>query len=144
MNVSVSTRKQEDIIEAVPLLLKTISRQIKDAGGEGFNVSVKVEPVKGSFSCVYRFDTSEGRKAIRTKNVFLVGIVYCTERHFVQFDADENEYVLVTPKEATNKVSKRLLITPLGKSFDEMFAELKKLWPERAIWSLTKPNFLNY
>ena len=95
-----------DVINAAPLLLKPLSQQIKEAGGEGLNDSVKVEKIKNSFSCVYSFKTEMGEKSIRTLNEFSVGMIDHTENHFVKFNGDTSEYTLVTPRE-TQKSLKR-------------------------------------
>jgi hypothetical protein len=131
---------QMNIINAAPLLLKPLSQQIKEAGGEGFNDSVKVEKIENSFSCVYTFKTEMGEKSIRTLNEFSVGMIDHTENHFVKFNGDTSEYTLVTPRETQNGSKKILLIKSLGYSFDEMMKTLKEMWPNRVVWKLDNPN----
>ena len=127
------------IINAVPLLLKPLSQQIKEAGGEGYNSSVCVQAVSNSFSHLYVFETSDGKKAIKTQNVFYVGMISSAKKHFVQFNGDTEEYTLVTQQERPKNESKLLFIKSLGHSFAEMQLALEAIWPERLVWDLTNP-----
>lgn len=57
-----------NFIHANPLLLSSLDSQIRSLGGRGFNASVKCQPVQGSFSKLYTFDTAEGPKGVVSEN----------------------------------------------------------------------------
>jgi hypothetical protein len=128
------------IITAAPLMLKSLSQQIQDAGGEGFNCSVKVERIKNSFSEFYHFDTPSGPKTIKTLNRFTVGMIDDAVNHFVEFDGDTKEYSLVTPHSFKKPPYKLLKIKDIGSTFEDMFNHLKAIWPDRVVWKLTEPS----
>ncbi len=125
-----------NFIHAKPLLLSALDSQIRSLGGRGFNASVKCQPVQGSFSKLYTFDTAEGPKTLITRNECQVGYI---DGLFVMYWADQNEYVLVTVKRIPKPPYKLCLIHHLAHNFDDAVVALKAMWPNRTQWDLRNP-----
>ncbi|WP_196160897.1 hypothetical protein [Reinekea sp. G2M2-21] len=128
----------QNIFLAAPLKIKSISQQIAEAGGEGFNVDVTISPISGSHQELYTFTTPEGRKSMLTRNEFQVGMIDDAETHFVMYYGDTIQYRLVTPVDTTN--GKILKVHDLGYSFEDMQANVQELWPNRVVWKFTHPD----
>jgi len=126
-------------IEAVSTLLSPLDCQIRKAGGPGFTCDVEAQRSANSFAVKYSFNTSEGRKSLITRNEFQVGMIDTSEvTHFVMYDGDAREYFLVTPREA-GKRGRVLTLATLGKTFEEMKADVQSRWPKRIVWKFTRP-----
>ncbi|WP_196160889.1 hypothetical protein [Reinekea sp. G2M2-21] len=127
------------VIEAAPLLLKALSTQIKEAGGRGYNSDVIDVAIDRSFSVLHTFDTPEGKKTIKTRNEFQVGLIDADQNYFVIYNADRNDYRLVTVHEPAN-APKVIRDVHLGYSFEVMMQNVQARWPNRVVWRLTDPN----
>lgn len=128
-----------EIILAKPLYQTALDTQIRELGGRGYNYGVKVTPIKGSYSCIYTFDTPEGVKSIQTENVLTLGVV---DGNLVIHNGDTGEYSLVTVKKITRAPYKLSHVKALGNSLEDMYWALKLIWPNRISWQLNIPEML--
>lgn len=126
---------------AFPLILMSLDSQIRYRGGKGFNCDVIAQPIEGSFSVKYEFDTPNGRTSLTTLNQFQLGILHTEEGDVhVMFCADKEEFFKVTTKPAIRLIGQKLLfITPIAKTFDETIKVLKRWYPRHTNWNLKNP-----
>lgn len=83
-------------ILAKPFFSVPLSTQIQRAGGEGFTTSVKVTPVKNSYSEIYVFDTPNGEVGLISLNMVRVALIKTPENHEVYYFPITQEFMLVT------------------------------------------------
>lgn len=119
-------------INGQKLSLVTLDKQIKEAGGKGFNTSVRSSTPAGSFATHYIFTDEDGDEVtLMTPNEAQLGCVNDSERRFVMFNADTSEYTLETPKNVSYAPYRLLFSLPLGLTYERALANLKKMYPNR-------------
>lgn len=128
-----------EIIKAKSLMLEALDTQIKNAGGDGFNVDVTAEKIKNSFSTLYTFMTPDGPKMLETPNEYMVGTVHAEKSNYVVYFADFNSYELLTREgfddDGVNVYSHKVL----GQTMEDAKKALCKLFPNRIVWNLCDP-----
>lgn len=126
---------------ALPFLLVTLDQQIKRHGGKGFNCEVKQRPIPGSFSVEYEFETENGRVCLISPNIFKLGVIHTDEglKHICYY-ADTSEYFSVVVRSASKlEAGKLLVLTPLGKTYQDVINKLTSWYPEYQNLRLTQP-----
>lgn len=129
-------------IDADPLYIKTLSSQIRSAGGAGFNCDTEVIQMPSSYSKIYRFATLHGHRQLRTPNTFEVGSINRGDREhteIVEYCADALCYYLITFNKSGVVFKKRI-----AQSYDQMEREIERRWSNHRTKNLMRPPKLSH
>lgn len=130
----------DKIIMGSTVLLKSINKQIIEAGGKGFNTEVKKNRVQGSFAMEYHFETRNGRKTIQLPNELRLAQVQTPQHTYhIVYHGDTGEFVLTHVFYRKCDDKKVLFITPLGSSFEEAGVNLQKHFPDVENFAIENP-----
>ncbi|MGP5159699.1 hypothetical protein [Pseudoalteromonas prydzensis] len=128
-----------EVIHGQSLLITTLTVQLVNAGGSGYNSTVQSDLMPNSFSVVHTFLTPDGFKQLITPNEYMVGIVNEERTHYVYFVGESQSFELRTFNGFDDDSIKQFTVTQLGNTFDQMMAQLKTRWPNRIVWNMCDP-----
>jgi len=128
-------------LSTTPLYEKSLSQQIIEAGGTGWNCGVVSERAENSFSYTHRFKTEDGHGIVVTPNTYHVGLIHDTQgkAHYIEYDGDTKSYYLITTEPTGANKSLEFIKEEIGTSFVEMKMALENKWPRRVVWKLYNP-----
>ncbi len=120
-------------IHAISFLHTTLDSQIKMHGGNGFTCDVDVNPVKGTYSYEYTFNTPEGTKTLRSVNQFQIAVFEPASDGlcYVIHDADKDVFLMVRRNRATENHNNQVYSEyEIGKTLKQAESTLRCWYPK--------------